>query len=135
MITSDHLISQIHQLSPNKYSCAVCVKVYYFLSISLEELGDSSDSGSDYEATLKNTKRKKGAAPSHQVISSWNNLLSSRGHNENWILLNILWYLTMWLSLIIIGKAQFDYINWLWVPCWAAPFVSLSSRATQEAQA
>lgn len=37
------------------------------LSISLEEWEDSSNSGSDYEATIKVTKRKKQAVPGPKV--------------------------------------------------------------------
>lgn len=36
-------------------------------SISLEELDDFSDSGSDYEVTIKASKRKKRAVPAPQV--------------------------------------------------------------------
>lgn len=51
---------------------------FSFLSLSQEELDDLSDSGSDYEATMKATKRKKKAVPPPLVnnrILSQNNTL------------------------------------------------------------
>lgn len=35
---------------------------FFYLSISLEEFDDFSESGSDYEATMKATKRRKQTA-------------------------------------------------------------------------
>lgn len=52
---------------------------FSYLSISLEEFDDFSDSDSDYEATIKATKRKKQTVPGPQVkyfILSQNSSLS-----------------------------------------------------------
>lgn len=43
------------------------VLILFSLSFSPEELDDFSDSGSDYEATIKSTKRRKQALLGPQV--------------------------------------------------------------------
>lgn len=59
------------------------LKCIFFVSFSLEELDDFSDSSSDYEATMKSTKRKKGALPVFKV----NGFIPSR-----WVELILHWY-------------------------------------------